>query len=145
MEVASVAWWSSGRSGCVLRLCGGFWRPQKWRSVLSGAQSAQEAGLDTSLWLDWIQGYPGQEGRGMVSPEETRWRGETLKETATRFIIISSIYLLQVSFLFNHSHFLFWTIICWTRHVELFAMNNQAGSRSSNLILLLVQTLAQPV
>lgn len=49
MEVANAGWWSWGRSGCELRLCGGSWEPQSRWSALSGAPSAREAALSMSL------------------------------------------------------------------------------------------------
>lgn len=49
MEAASEWWWSSERSGCELRFCGGFWGPQSQVLALLVAQPAQEAALNIFL------------------------------------------------------------------------------------------------
>lgn len=78
MEAASEWWWSSGRSGCELRLCDGSWGPQRWVPALLGARPAQEAALNKSLLSGWRQACPGREETGTESPEVICWRGGNL-------------------------------------------------------------------
>lgn len=51
MEVANTGWWSSGHSGCELRLCDASWEPWRWRGTPTREQPTLEAEPDTSLWL----------------------------------------------------------------------------------------------
>lgn len=90
-EAASEGWWSSGRSGCELRLCGGSWGPQSQGSALSGAQPAQEAARNMSLKWGWRRECPGREETGTESPEVTRWRGGNLEERAILTLMLHSL------------------------------------------------------